>query len=204
MIASLSGTLTRKQPDWLIVDVNGVGYRVFTPLSTYYELPDQGEPISLIIRTNVTDDAILLYGFLTDRERELFDMLRSVSGIGPRLALAVLSGLPPEELIRALADGNAGRLTAVPGVGKKTAQRMVVDLKDKAAKTVWFDLAAQATDQTEDGLKGQLAEDALSALVNLGYNRNQALKAINKAGAELGDQAALEDVIRVALKGLVR
>ena len=130
MIARLKGALTTKRPDHLVIDVGGVGYRVFAPLSTFYELPALGAAVELIIYTHVNEDCIHLYGFRTDREKELFELLLAVTGIGPRLAVNILSGIQAPELFQALGRGDADRLRAVPGVGKKLAERMIVELRD--------------------------------------------------------------------------
>ncbi|MBW1712835.1 MAG: Holliday junction branch migration protein RuvA, partial [Deltaproteobacteria bacterium] len=137
MIARLTGTLALKTTSQLIIDVGGVGYQVLAPLSTFYQLPETGHKVELIVHTHVSDSAIQLYGFLTDNEKSLFTLLLGVSGIGPKLALNVLSGIEAPDLVRALASGDHPRIQAVPGVGKKTAQRMVVELKEKAALLGW-------------------------------------------------------------------
>jgi holliday junction DNA helicase RuvA len=178
MIGRLTGRLAEKSPDQLTLDVGGVGYLVHIPLSTFYELPEAESPASLFIHTHVREDTLALYGFLTERERSLFLLLLSVAGIGPRVALTVLSGIPPVELVEALRSQDVRRLVAIPGVGKKTAERMVLELAEKAAQFA-----------AEPGVSAPAAvsaEDVISALVNLGYRRaeaDRAVEAIARAGA---------------------
>ncbi len=195
MIAELRGHLAHKHADRAVLDVGGVGYEVFVSLNTFYRLPEIGEPLRLVIHTHVREDALQLYGFLDQEEKSLFLLLTGVSGIGPRLALNILSGTPLAELLEALEAEDLARLVAIPGIGKKTAERMIVELRDKLAK-------ARLTGGAEAGAapaRGVEAE-AVSALVNLGYRRPEAEKAA-KAMAASG-AATLEDVIRGALKRL--
>lgn len=194
MIASLSGTLVRRTPEEVVVEVGGIGYQVFVSLQTYAALPPEGSPVRLLAYTHVRDDALQLFGFLDPAERSLFLLLKEVSGIGPRLALNVLSGLPARELRRALADGDLARLVAIPGVGKKTAERMIVELRDKVLR-----LGLEDESAPRDG-RGQLRADAISALVNLGYRRNEAERAVDEAFAAGG--ATFEEIVREALRGL--
>ena len=163
MIGRLVGRLAAKATDHVILDVGGVGYFVHIPLSTFYDLPEAESPASLWIHTHVREDTLALYGFLTERERALFLMLLDVAGIGPRVALTVLSGIPPSDLIEALRARDARHLMAVPGVGKKTAERMVLELADKAAKFAAEPGAPQAATVA--------SEDVVSALVHLGYRK---------------------------------
>lgn len=193
MIGRLVGRLASKATDHVILDVGGVGYLVQIPLSTFYELPEAESPASLWIHTYVREDALALYGFLTERERSLFLMLIGVAGIGPRVALTVLSGMPPADLIEALRGADVKRLMAVPGVGKKTAERMVLELAEKANKLGGEPSAARTP--------AVAAEDVVSALVNLGYRRGdaeRAVEAIGRAGAP-GD---FSDYLKQALKRL--
>ena len=194
MIGRLVGRLASKATDHVIVDVGGVGYFVQIPLSTFYELPEAESPASLWIHTYVREDALALYGFLTERERSLFLMLIGVAGIGPRVALTVLSGMPPGELIEALRGADVKRLMAVPGVGKKTAERMVLELAEKAARLGGEPSAATKTPTVA-------TEDVISALVNLGYRRGDAERAVEAIGrAETpGD---FSDYLKLALKRL--
>ena len=197
MIAQLRGRIVEKQPNRIVVDVNGVGYDVSVPLSTFYGLGDSGADIALRIHTHVREDALLLYGFATRLEQELFERLISVSGIGPKLALAVLSGIEPADLITAIHHADLARLTAIPGVGKKTSERIVLELKDRLPK---IDHAS-----APDGSSIQpsaLRDDVLSALMNLGYHRPLAEKAVDAAiKAKGGD---FEGTLRQALRELAR
>ena len=201
MIAFLRGRILEKHPTRLVIDVNGVGYEVFVPLSTYYGLDDPGGAIALRIHTHVRDDALLLYGFATTLEQELFERLIGVSGIGPKLALAVLSGIEPEELIRAIGRGDLARLTAIPGVGKKTSERIVLELKDRLPRAQ--PAAVAAGDAPEAPV---LRDDVVSALVNLGYHRPLAEKAAEAATKTLGStpDADFERMLKQALRELAK
>src|SRR5918995_1438025 len=172
MIAHLRGRLLEKHPNRVIVDVNGVGYDVHVPLSTFYEMAEPGEEIALRIHTHVREDALLLYGFATPLEQQLFERLIAVSGIGPKLALAVLSGIEPPDLVRAIEQSDVARLTSIPGVGKKTSERIVVELKDRLPRL--HPAVAHAGAAVE---ASALRDDVLSALVNLGYHRRLSEKA---------------------------
>lgn len=196
MIAFLRGRLHEKHPDRVIVDVNGVGYEVHVPLSSFYGLAEPGADVALQVHTHVREDAIALFGFGTTLERQLFERLIAVSGIGPRLALAVLSGIDPPELITAVQRGDVTRLTAIPGVGRKTSERIVLELKDRLARLA---PAAQAEPAGGAGMR----EDMLSALLNLGYHRPAAEKAVDAALAS-GPEASFETVLRDALRRLSR
>ena len=193
MIGRLVGRLASKATDHVIVDVAGVGYLVQIPLSTFYELPDAESPASLWIHTYVREDALALYGFLTERERLLFLMLIGVAGIGPRVALTVLSGIPPAELVEALQNSDVRRLMAVPGVGKKTAERMVLELAEKASKLGGEPGGPRAAAVSPD--------DVLSALVNLGYRKGDAERAVD-AIWRAGAPADFGDYLKLALKKL--
>jgi holliday junction DNA helicase RuvA len=193
VIALLDGRLHRKSPDHLVVDCGGVGYQVFVSLQTYARLPDENARVRLEVVTHVREDAITLFGFADGAERALFLLLKEVSGIGPKLALNVLSGLAVVDLRRALRGGDLARLVAIPGVGKKTAERMIVELREKMPPE---DVAAAAPDG------GAEREEAVAALVNLGYRRNEADGAIAAALAE--GKRGFEDVIREALRRLGR
>ncbi|HUR32454.1 MAG TPA: Holliday junction branch migration protein RuvA [Vicinamibacterales bacterium] len=197
MIAHLRGRIFDKQPNRIIVDVNGVGYDVAVPLSTFYGLGDAGAEIALRIHTHVREDALLLFGFATRLEQELFERLISVSGIGPKVALAVLSGIEPGDLIKAIQRGDLARLTAIPGVGKKTSERIVLELKDRLPR-VEHTPAPEGADTAPSALK----DDVLSALMNLGYHRPLAEKAVDTAvKAGVGD---FEQTLRQALRELAR
>ena len=202
MIARLKGTLAVKQPDHLVVDVGGVGYRVFTPLSTYYDLPPPDQPVELIIHTHVNSDAINLFGFVSEREKQLFELLLGVSGIGPRLALNILSGIQAPDLAQALAQSDRGRLQAIPGVGKKTAERMIVELADKAVGLAWVEEAPSLRPGASEEEK--LKADTLSALANLGYNRQQTERVVEATLAGLDGQPRLEELLKEVLRHLAR
>jgi len=197
VIAQLRGRILEKQPNRIVVDVNGVGYDVSVPLSTFYGLGDTGSEIALRIHTHVREDALNLYGFGTRLEQDLFERLISISGIGPKVALAVLSGIEPPELVKAIERADLARLTAIPGVGKKTSERIVVELRDRLPK---------ATIPEETGVKGTapvLRDDVLSALVNLGYHRPLAEKAVDRAVAATPG-ADFERTLRQALRELAK
>ncbi len=200
MIAQLSGRLIHKTPEYSIIDVNGVGYQVYTPFSTFYELPEIENQVTIQTYTNVREDALQLFGFLTSDEKEIFQVLISVSGIGPKLAVNILSGITPEELKGALLNGNLVRLTAIPGIGKKTAERMVLELKDKILK---LQKEKPGTQPKPVPTSDDILEDAISALVNLGYKRPQAEGSLEKVRKENPD-SDIEEMIRGALKILAR
>jgi len=193
MIGRLTGRLASKSPDHVLLDVGGVGYLVHIPLSTFYELPDVESPASLWVHTHVREDTLALYGFLTERERSLFLLLLGVAGIGPRVALTVLSGIPPSELASALRNQDVRRLVAIPGVGKKTAERMVLELAEKAAS-----FAAEGPPAAPAAVA---AEDVISALVNLGYRKAEAERAVEGV-ARTGAPEQFADYLKLALKKL--
>ncbi len=203
MIAHLTGKLIQKQPNSVIIDVGGVGYELIVPLSTFYELGETGSDVSLRAYTYVREDTLQLFGFKSDGEKRLFLLLTSVSGIGPRLAIILLSGLSPEEIIQAIRENNLVRLVSVPGVGKKTAERLVVELKDKVAAAAWTEMAARAAASSGSSQSSALRDDVVSALVNLGYQRPAAERALNEA---LKDEpsASFEGALKRALKALSR
>jgi Holliday junction DNA helicase RuvA len=194
MIGRLTGRLAAKAPDSVLLDVGGVGYRVHIPLSTFYELPEAESPASLWIHTHVREDTLALYGFLTERERSLFLLLMSVAGIGPRVALTVLSGIPPLELVEALRGQDVRRLVAVPGVGKKTAERMVLELAEKAA--------AFAAEAPAGAPAAVAAEDVVSALTNLGYRKPEAERAVEAIARAGGAPKDFGEFLKAALKRL--
>jgi Holliday junction DNA helicase RuvA len=202
VIAHLRGGILEKHPNRIVIDVNGVGYDVFVPLSTFYGLGEPGAGVALRIHTHVREDAFVLYGFATRLEQELFERLIGVSGIGPKLALAVLSGIEPEEFIRAIERGDLARLTAIPGVGKKTSERIVLELKDRLPSA---HVAAEVAGVTSSDAP-ILRDDVVSALVNLGYHRPLAEKAIDAAIKTLGStsDASFETMLKHALRGLAR
>ena len=198
MIAQLRGRLTVKEPHRIVVDVNGVGYLVFVPFSTFYRLPEVGAEVILHTHTHVREDALQLFGFHTVEERGAFELLQGVSGIGPRLATNILSGISVDELVPALSEGNVTRLRAVPGVGKKLAERLALELRDKIATLRREAVTAPVSPASID----RTADDVVSALVNLGCNRKEAVKAAEAAREELGLGAEFEQLIKAALRNL--
>lgn len=196
MIGRLKGRLADKSPQQVILDVNGVGYRVQISLATFYALPEEGVEISLETYTGVREDAIHLYGFWDSREKTLFQQLITVSKIGPRLALNILSGMAADDLCRAIASGDVDRLSTVPGVGVKTAQRMVVELRDKIS-TVETGTARTEMVADVDQQERQSIDDAVAALVNLGYRKKEAEKAVGRAARD--GNTDIQSLIRQAL-----
>jgi holliday junction DNA helicase RuvA len=199
MIARLSGLVAEKTPSRLVVDVAGVGYDVQVPLSTFYVLGDPGAAVTLRIHTHVREDVIALYGFVSRLEQDLFERLIAINGIGPKLALAVLSGIEPADLIRAVRTQDVARLTGIPGVGKKTAERIGLELKDRLPAQLPGAGPSPAVATPGD----QLRDDLLSALVNLGYQRPTAEKAVEKVlqgQPEARFESALKDVLRTLMK----
>lgn len=193
MIAHISGTLAQKIPGEAIIDVGGIGYQVFIPLNVFYGLPEIGAAVTLQIYTHVREDALQLFGFQDPAEKQLFLLLLGVSGIGPKLAVNILSGIPTQELSRALKEGDQVRLVAIPGVGRKLAERMIVELKDRFAT-----LAPAGAESAKADGSSQLLLDAVSALVNLGYKRPEAEKMVRevlKKGAP-----SLENVLKETLR----
>ena len=207
MIAYLSGTLLSKQATAAIVDVGGVGYEVAIPLSTFYELGDAGSPVQLRIYTHVREDAIQLFGFKTARERELFLQLISVNGVGPGLAIKLLSGMNADEMIASIRTNNLVRLVAIPGVGRKTAERLVVDLRDKIAAlsspALEEEFAAKAAAAGGPVTEDSIRNDAMSALANLGYQKVAAEKAV-KSAIDEGGELSVEVILRRSLRSLAK
>lgn len=199
MIASIRGSLAFKSPEYLIIDVGGVGYQVFVPLSSFYVLPKVGDIVNLKIHTHLRDDAIHLYGFLTKEEREIFQSLISIQGIGPKLALNILSGISTQELIKAISEGDILTLSTIPGVGRKTAERLVLELKEKIGyiqeSTLKHHELVSGQDKTQK--RDHNYEDALSALVNLGYKKSEAEEALKRIHLE-GD--SVENLIKGSLR----
>ena len=196
MISHLRGRLLEKHPNRVIVDVNGVGYDVHVPLSTFYEMSEPGEEIALRIHTHVREDALLLYGFATLLELQIFERLISVSGIGPKLALAVLSGIEPNELVSAIRTANVARLTGIPGIGKKIAERIGLELKDKMASFLPAEMAQPSASGGDT-----LRDDVLSALMNLGYHRPLAERAVD-AALKKSSGSSFENILKHALREL--
>jgi Holliday junction DNA helicase RuvA len=206
MIAHLSGKLLSKQANSVIVDVSGVGYEVTIPLSTFYDLEDLGSTVQLRIYTHVREDALQLYGFKTARERELFLKIISVTGIGPKLGITLLSGMSADEMVASIRTNNLARLTLIPGVGRKTAERLIMELREKVAELSSAEIEEEfgakpeaSAEAPEDAVRA----DALSALLNLGYQRSGAEKAIDAALKEEGE-LTVESVLRRTLKKLAR
>jgi len=194
VIAQLSGTLAQKQPGEVVIDVGGVGYLVLIPLNVFYHLPDIGSPMTLQIHTHVREDALQLFGFRDPAEKQVFLLLMNVSGIGPKLALNILSGIPAEELARALKNGDQLRLVSIPGVGKKLAERMIVELKDK-----FTNLAPPTIDSAvRPEASSQKMQDAVSALINLGYKKPEIEKTVRDVLKDR--ELSLEDVLRETLR----
>jgi holliday junction DNA helicase RuvA len=204
MIAHLSGKLIDRHATSVVIDVGGVGYEVTIPVTTFYDLEEAGQTVSLRVYTHVREDTLQLFGFKTLRERELFQMLISVTGIGPKSAVAMLSGMSADEIITAIRTNNLARLTSIPGVGRKTAERVVLDLRDKMAALSSPALEEQFASQTATGAAASedvLREHPLSALMNLGYQRAAAEKAITQAVQEGGD-LSVELILRRSLRTL--
>ena len=199
MIGQLHGHLLSKKPNLVLLDVQGVGYEVSIPLTSFYELPGEGGEITLRIHTHVREDALVLYGFVTQREKEFFIKLISVGGIGPKLAISILSGARVEELAHAVSEGNVSRLVAIPGVGRKTAERLVLELKSQVSA---FLAPEQAPAATGPAAADALQEDVLSALVNLGYPRPAAEKAVGSALRSGDCERNFEEMLRSALRRL--
>jgi Holliday junction DNA helicase RuvA len=193
VIARLEGVLLEKSPDGVVLDVHGVGYDVRVPLSTFFELPDEGKTVRLRVHTHVREDALSLYGFLSELERALFRLLLATSGVGPKLALAILSGMPVPKLVAALRAGDLAALTGIPGVGKKTAERIALELREKT-----LGLAVETA--PERAPAPDAAAAAESALANLGYARPHAERAVRRALETLPEGASLEALIKEALR----
>ena len=199
MIALLTGLIAYKSPDHIILDVQGVGYRVQIPFSTYYELPEEGGRAALHIHTSVREDAIMLYGFRTRLEKSFFQLLIAVSGVGPKLARDILSNIQPGQLAQALVQGDLNKLSTIPGIGKKTAERLVLELKDKVGK---LDLSSLPAADAKGIPPEDVAEDVISALLNLGYKEPQVRKAL--AGLDAGGGVSVEGLLKQALKTLMK
>jgi Holliday junction DNA helicase RuvA len=204
LIAYLSGKLISKQPNSVILDVNGVGYEINIPLSTFYELGDLDTNVALRVHTHVREDALLLYGFRTSTEKDLFLKLTSVSGIGPKLALTALSGMPAQELVNAIRSNDLAKLTAIPGVGRKTAERLIIELRDKMASISAGTDAEQSAIPRKMTPEDALKDDIISALVNLGWQKNVAEKAVTATLSEDTGNRSFEILLKQSLKRLYR
>jgi Holliday junction DNA helicase RuvA len=199
MIGQLKGKLLQKKPNLALVDVQGVGYELCIPLTSFYELPEEGHEVMLKVHTHVREDALALFGFCTQREKDLFLKLISISGIGPKLAVSILSGARVEELAQAIAEGNLLRLTAIPGVGRKTAERLILELKGQVTPFLLPEqVRAAGTPAGRDGMQ----EDILSALVNLGYPRAGAEKALSTVLRSGSAERSFEGLLRQTLQML--
>jgi holliday junction DNA helicase RuvA len=207
MIAHLSGTLLSKQPNSVILDVGGVGYEVNIPVSTFYDLEEPGSNVQLRIYTHVREDTFQLFGFKTARERELFMRVISVSGIGPQLGIKLLSGMSADEMVASIRTNNLAKLTLIPGIGRKTAERLVMELRDKVASLSSAELEEELGAKTDAGVpvpsEDSMRSDVLSALLNLGYQRGAAEKAVTSALDEGGD-ISVELILRRSLRKLAK
>ncbi len=199
MIALLTGQLAYRSPEQIIIDVSGVGYRLQIPLSTFYTLPEEGQ-VKLQVYTHVKEDAINLFGFASTIEKDLFTLLISVSGVGPKLAMTTLSHIPSRDLALALCEGDIPRLVAIPGIGKKSAERLILELQDKAKA---YAISAEITATTGTPSKHEdFHRDALSALINLGYKETLARRAL--MNLPLAPDSPLEDILKAALQVLLK
>ncbi len=199
MIAHIQGRLYFKSPEHLIIDVEGIGYQVHVPLTTFYELPDVGNTVALHIHTHVREDVLQLYGFQAQEEKALFIRLIGVAGIGPRLAVNILSGISPAELAESLLQGDLARLISIPGVGRKTAERIMVEMRDKLpALAADRDIALSVKNAAAEAV----IEDAISALVNLGYKKGLAQRAVDQAQQRLQGEMTLERLLKESLRAL--
>ena len=203
LIAHITGKLIQKQPNSVIVDVGGVGYELTVPLSTFYDLGDPGAEVSLRAYTYVREDALQLFGFRTEREKRLFLLMIGVSGIGPKLAITALSGMSAEELIHAIRTENLAKLVGVPGVGKKTAERMLVELKDKVAQLSSPEMEEQLKAGAIISVGDAMRDDLISALINLGYQKAAVEKAVASVIREK-PEASFEVALKLALARLAR
>ncbi len=194
MIAYLKGCLLQKSPQQVTVDVGGVGYCVFIPLSTFFKLGEAGQPVELFVYTHVTDNTLALYGFSTEEEKELFTKLISVSGIGPKLALNVLSGMEPGELREAVKESDVGRIARIPGIGKKTALRIAMELQEKLEKK----------EKLLSGRAAQEREDLISALLNLGFRRREVEGVVDEVIRRLTAEAGFEKLLRECLRRMAK
>ena len=194
MIAHLKGKLTRKSPVEITIDVNGVGYLVFVPLSTFYALPELGSEVSLGIHTHMREEALKLFGFYTTDEKKIFEKLITVNKVGPKLALTILSGMPPADLLSTIDSNDIAKLSTIPGIGRKTAERLILEMRDKL-DGLSLELAVKREPLLQDGL----FDDALSALVNLGYKKSQAEQTLKKVYGEEGEESSIENLIKESL-----
>ena len=202
MIALISGKIVYKGISHVVIDAHGVGYRIFIPLTTFYELPDAGQIITLHVHTHVKQDAINLFGFYTVQERDLFQLMLTVSGIGPKMSLNILSGIPVQEMLRAISSGDVRKLISIPGLGKKLAERLILELKEKVLKKMMPEGAPAIDNQQK--INEIIREDVLSALTNLGYKSNVAQDALNKVLYTSAEELAMDKLLKKTLKILSR
>ncbi len=198
MIAMISGKIVYKGISHVVIDAQGVGYRVFIPLTTFYVLPENGHDVTLHRHTHVKQDGINLFGFYTIQERDIFELMLTVSGIGPKMSINILSGISVSELLNAISKGDLKKLISIPGLGKKTAERLILELKEKVIKRMIIEETPEGTDRQRE--KDIIKEDALSALVNLGYKNNIAQDALDKVMSELTTDLAMEQILKRTLK----
>lgn len=201
MIGRLSGQIVQKQPPELLIDVNGVGYEVSAPMSTFYALPELGEKVVLHTHMVVREDAQLLYGFSSESERALFRILIKINGVGPKLAITILSGIATDDFIRCIHDNDAAALVRLPGIGKKTAERLIVELKDKIGNESEADSDSASAKVMSSASASNSVSDAVSALISLGYKANDASRMVRSIDS---DGLNTEDIIRQSLQGLAR
>ena len=194
MIAHLKGKLTYKSPVEIAIDVNGIGYQVFVPLSTFYALPELENEVFLDIHTHMREESLKLFGFYTSDEKKIFEKLITINKVGPKLALTILSGMPPAELFRTIDSNDTGKLSTIPGIGRKTAERLILEMRDK------MDGLSLEFASTKDSIpQNGLFDDALSALVNLGYKKSQAEQTLKKVWGEGEIESSIEDLIKKSL-----
>ena len=198
MIALISGKIVYKGISHVVVDAHGVGYRIFIPLTTFYELPEAGQIITLHVHTHVKQDAINLFGFYTVQERDLFQLMLSVSGIGPKMSMNILSGISVQEMLRAISSGDVRKLISIPGLGKKLAERLILELKEKVVKKMMAEAVPSIDNQQK--INEIIKEDVLSALINLGYKSNIAQAAIDKVLYTSAKELAMDQLLKKTLK----
>jgi Holliday junction DNA helicase RuvA len=198
MIALISGKIVYKGISHVVIDAHGVGYRIFIPLTTFYELPEAGQIITLHVHTHVKQDAINLFGFYTVQERDLFQLMLSVSGIGPKMSMNILSGISVQEMLRAISSGDVKKLISIPGLGKKLAERLILELKEKVVKKMMAE-GMPATDNQQK-INEIIKEDVLSALINLGYKSNMAQDALDKVLYTSAKGLAMDQLLKKTLK----
>jgi Holliday junction DNA helicase RuvA len=200
MIARIQGTLVYKTASYTIIDAHGLGYRVFVPLTTFYELPEIGQDVALNIHTHVKEDAIHLFGFYTAEERDIFQLMISVTGIGPKLAVSIMSGIAARELVKAVSAGDLSRLVNIPGVGKKTAERLILELRDKVKKLGDGEAEVRGEKAAVTD-RSRIFDDALSALINLGYKEQMVKKVLDRIDEESQEEIpTLDLLLKNALK----